>query len=844
MFLWHPETQAHFLKAAMSTTDTQGLALMPRLEFADSLTSIKKVLDAYPKDQTEEVNARWDWEVIQSVGAYSDLKQEVVRRFKEFPPQALCDAVTNDELEVLISGLSRGDMPGDAIKEICRFRGQKIGCVKLATVRQLKHLSPKNARVLIKEQMLPRKAGVGMQTAGLRMLVELKIPEPLDLYRAAWSKGKCPRDVAGIILAKVNSMEQGFQPEQVRGFFNFFKDMSDEQEECIYVAGLLLDQLVEGEQWSLPFLPEVVSELALLPGTTTKAVDALLGTTSHVTEVVKALTTVIRAARLAYRAEKDADPVGPDAQVITDLSSYMAFDKLRHIALKVGRMDLMLCQPEVLVTFSDELMRRWQDQVGARESDRSGLLECVLTVWVKLLRSGGSEVWPGILAKMEARLSRWGTPNDLGALAKVIAESIPSMELGAKEHEAMVTLACDFFKRLIDEYLMPEESGEEKDSQRKKDEQAQRIVMEKILLDTWTGLLSHGCTEQESSRLFSQCPEKHRVQMASNIVSRAIKDTKEVGAIQYQKKRPDAGWAHAGGMRVQDVKIGSVVDGTVTNSSGLFGVFFNFGCERDGRLNVPTHEWKNYRVGDKVTGMIVNKVDHCSKNSFIQLILPRDKGCTSHGLFPAWETACRAVQWLSSPVEARKEHFSTVASLWASVVSADVGDVDFDANLALLNTPLPPARDCVLLIEKLMSNSPGKDLVRKALLWLAQKSPEDAVRLWPTLLQPSSKQTAEGAEEVFQDAEALLKLCEGNGLEPPKIPMLTARSFSKKVLDRFASSPLPEVRIMVVQALWEKHHDAKKEKLPPVLDTLKEDKCEVVAVAARNLITKLTETKK
>merc|ERR1711876_16551 len=100
--------------------------------------------------------------------------------------------------------------------------------------------------------------------------------------------------------------------------------MADEQEECIYVAGLLLDQLVEGEQWSLPFL----------------------------TEVVKAITTVIRAARLANRAEKDADPTGGDAQVIKDLSSYMEFHQLRHVALKVGRMDLLQCQAEVLVRFS------------------------------------------------------------------------------------------------------------------------------------------------------------------------------------------------------------------------------------------------------------------------------------------------------------------------------------------------------------------------------------------------------------------------------------------------------------------------------------------------------------
>merc|ERR1719203_1846430 len=102
----------------------------------------------------------------------------------------------------------------------------------------------------------------------------------------------------------------------------------------MYVAGLLLDQLIENEEWSLPFLPEVVAELALLPETTKKAMEALLSTTTHTTEVVKAITTVMQAARLASRAEKDSNPEGP-ARVIDDLSSYMQMSSLRDIALKV-----------------------------------------------------------------------------------------------------------------------------------------------------------------------------------------------------------------------------------------------------------------------------------------------------------------------------------------------------------------------------------------------------------------------------------------------------------------------------------------------------------------------------
>ena len=33
-------------------------------------------------------------------------------------------------------------------------------------------------------------------------LVDLRIPQPLELYRMAWRGGKCHRDVAGHILSK------------------------------------------------------------------------------------------------------------------------------------------------------------------------------------------------------------------------------------------------------------------------------------------------------------------------------------------------------------------------------------------------------------------------------------------------------------------------------------------------------------------------------------------------------------------------------------------------------------------------------------------------------------------
>lgn len=48
------------------------------------------------------------------------------------------------------------------------------------------------------------------------------------------------------------------------------------------MAGILLDQLIEQPEWVLPYLPKVVSKLAMVPGATMKSVQALKTCTSNV----------------------------------------------------------------------------------------------------------------------------------------------------------------------------------------------------------------------------------------------------------------------------------------------------------------------------------------------------------------------------------------------------------------------------------------------------------------------------------------------------------------------------------------------------------------------------------
>lgn len=286
---------------------------------------------------------------------------------------------------------------------------------------------------------------------------------------------------------------------------------------------------------------------------------------------------------------------------------------------------------------------------------------------------------------------------------------------------------------------------------------------------------------------------------------------------------------------MEDVKLGSVVDGKITNSSLAFGVFVDFGCVKDGRLELPANEWKNYRVGDEVKGMIVNKVDIKATNQFIQLIRLSEKGSQPEGQFSGWDVALRVVKWLGvdAPVKLRNKFFCTLTSLWASVVALNCGNLQFKECLELLGAPLPPPKDCVLIVEALLKESPAQSLAREALQWLGQTCPEDATRLWPELLQ-----VKDDAVEIG-DIDALLTFCEAQGLELPTLDMSIALSLSEEALARLAASRLPEARLLVIHALWERHFEP--DEVPATLETLKVDENGVVATAAQSLLARLTE---
>ncbi|CAE7497615.1 unnamed protein product [Symbiodinium natans] len=830
-YLWHPKTQTEFLEKALWSTEPEELTLIPRLEFADGVSKVSQLLSIYPKEQTTKDTGSdaWGWEVIQAAGAYSDLNTEVERRFAELPDPSFCDKVDDPEVETLLTALGRSDNAAAAMQVLGPHAG-KVKQAKEAVTKMIAQLSPPQARVLIRQVMLPKKAGVGLQVAGLKKIVDLRIPDPLELYTFVWRKGECQRDVAGNILSKVATSGE-FRPEDVRFYFDYF-DRTDNQDDQAYVAQIMLDQLIEQPEWVLPYLPKVVSKLAMVPGATNKSVQALKSCTSNVTDVVEALTHVVQASRLASRTDPKHNKEGTDGRVLADLISMISFGQFTELVNAVARMSLEDCDSATLKTFLKEVFHRWEEAVAGKDSNANGYFSCALSAWVKLLRSGEYNTWVTELADVEKRTAEKGNVDSWRQLAQAVAGHAPDIGLSPDEWDQMLQVLRSFFVRVLEGPLRVNREAAEKkiptDDTFKKDNEARDKVRNDLIETHWTGLLSHGCTEDESNELFKRCPESLKMSVASNLVEawhkRHTEDaTRESKAAAFQQERPDGGWKHTGGKPISSVTVGSIVSGNVTNSSKEFGVYVNFGCEKDGRLSVPQADWKKYRVGDRVERMVVHKVK--VERKFVDLLVVGSKG-QSIGLAASKQVAERALKWIASSPELRSTFCTTIQKLWAKIVTADSAD-KWEASLQLL-VEAPTAKQSVDLVNRVIEQKPTTDLMRVALNWLSRISAADAVRLWPKLLH-NDGQTWVNTDDVT----ALLKLCETNGLELPKFSQVICKAMREPATEALSKSQLPEARLAAIHILREQHNQ--KSGAPPAgINALCYDPVHVVRAAARD----------
>ena len=57
-------------------------------------------------------------------------------------------------------------------------------------------IMPCQARRVISDVVVDKKSGVATLKSMLRLLTELQLPEPMELYLKAWRNGHCHRDIA------------------------------------------------------------------------------------------------------------------------------------------------------------------------------------------------------------------------------------------------------------------------------------------------------------------------------------------------------------------------------------------------------------------------------------------------------------------------------------------------------------------------------------------------------------------------------------------------------------------------------------------------------------------------
>eukprot|EP00434_Breviolum_minutum_P006725 symbB.v1.2.005935.t1/scaffold346.1/size246720/4 len=80
------------------------------------------------------------------------------------------------------------------------------------------------------------------------------------------------------------------------------------------------------------------------------------------------------------------------------------------------------------------------------------------------------------------------------------------------------------------------------------------------------------------------------------------------GARSRQRSRPKRTWDHQGATALEELQLGDVFEGTVTNVS-VYGVFVDVGAVRDARLNVPAVIGRRFRIGDTVQDCTIETID-------------------------------------------------------------------------------------------------------------------------------------------------------------------------------------------------------------------------------------------
>lgn len=460
--MWSPQTQAEFLEKGITSTDMISLALIPRLEFVGGIAVAGSLLEAYPRQQDGLPDSNTFSGTGQSSGYFKDVGAEVERLFRRTGPPIVKNSFLEREADQILLNLGNADNAVDALSQLGKY-ASKFKRAKEAFIQAVPNLSPEHARRMLKEVGLGQQAGVSLQVQALRLVMELNVPNPLELYRTAFREGQCHRDIAVSILVKLATIPSpDFTPEEVRDMFNILTDGSGDSGQAVepageklpkamsaanptnhsYMATLFLKDVATTPKWSLPFLAEMIASIAVMPGCTILAVEALRkGNQGFATsEVLGAFTSVLRNARLAQvmhtsdsrnskrrrrdYGEGDAKNSGY-ADMFRDLID-LAPGRGSCVVKAVKRLSGLhhsACDQKAIREFVSEVIKEYP---GEDRGKTKTTLQDAYVIWVNVLRAG--EPWGEHLAEMERELV--------------------SLQCGEEEYNILVTAVLDHMKTL------------------------------------------------------------------------------------------------------------------------------------------------------------------------------------------------------------------------------------------------------------------------------------------------------------------------------------------------------------------------------------------------------------
>jgi hypothetical protein len=279
----------------------------------------------------------------------------------------------------------------------------------------------------------------------------------------------------------------------------------------------------------LPFLPEILGKLALIPGNTSACVAALLACDGMVSEVMKALTQISQFARLASRVQVgSAVAARPEAKLIADMAAFSSGSARKRVA----SLKLHDCDPHILRGYIRESLMYHNALSGyPRNSSKEAkeALQDTLKVWVHAIRKSDTDVlWRQVLTEMEEEVKSRGGLEELVIMIEYVSQHVAGMPLTVSQSGAMVAVCRELFERVLSSTPVSQQEDLQQKPDMDKDSRSSLASLDrlrwKIISEVWPELVSQGCEEGEVHKLLACCPQggDHKEVLATRIVNAVI----------------------------------------------------------------------------------------------------------------------------------------------------------------------------------------------------------------------------------------------------------------------------------------------------------------------------------